>query len=310
MRYRQSGAIRDYVTSRLGRLRYVTGVTALFALLVLPGYLLCLFHGSYEPAYRTGSALLVYFTGAIAVLSMRRLFDIGWSGWWAVVPTCAYLWLLRVAVHTAHPPILQMYFQTLCTPGLCNAAIFILLALTPGKPVENRFGPPPRPGSMRIKAALAISITLCIGWISIPVTKHYRFQHMLQQSADDALMRALAAEIPFRNYYRSHEPWPKSVGSNFPPPIPQAPGLDKKNLWIWLSQDRSTLVVDAPLLRDGQNTYFSYGPPSGVAVWTTDDGETWHCGLNDVSPLTLTLIVVPESCRDSGTPHYPYQLTE
>ena len=301
MDHEQRSAIHNFAASRMGRLRYVTYTTTLFAVPVLPALLLCMFHDAHNNAYMAGIALLGCSVVFYAVLSARRIIDLGCTGWWATVPVCAYLWLLKKALYAAHPPTIQFYFYTLAAPGLCNAAIFILLASIPGKSNENRFGPPPLPGAMPVKAIFATSIFLCLGWISIPVIKHNRYQQMLQQSVDDALMRASATEIPFRDYYRSHKPWPESIGSSFPAPIPSVPGLIKEHLWIWLSPDRSTLIVEAPLLRDGQISIAE--PPPGVAVWTTDNGETWHCG-----PYVTLPDILPESCRDSHTPRYPYHL--
>ncbi|HEX7944749.1 MAG TPA: DUF805 domain-containing protein [Phenylobacterium sp.] len=68
---------------------------------------------------------------------IRRLHDIGVSGWWLVAALLAEVTLAPVAANPTNPAWLA------ALPGLLLAAGLVGLGAVPGQRSENRFGPPP-----------------------------------------------------------------------------------------------------------------------------------------------------------------------
>ena len=133
---------------RIGRLRFVAycllGVAATALYVVLYVVLLEVMgiladeHGALRAMARQGlggSALLLWALALVTAIR-RRLHDFDVSGWWTL------LLLL---------PLFQFIF-------------LIYLAVAPGTPASNRFGPQAAPASLRVKAVLAIGCLL-LGWL-------------------------------------------------------------------------------------------------------------------------------------------------
>jgi uncharacterized membrane protein YhaH (DUF805 family) len=86
----------------------------------------------------------------LAAVSVRRLHDVGWSGWWALLalPLVGLELMLRLTM-LGHPlldmpggVIPRMYS---IPTGICGAALLILLSLRDQEePNPNRYGPNPR----------------------------------------------------------------------------------------------------------------------------------------------------------------------
>ena len=78
---------------------------------------------------------------------VRRLHDLGRSGWWIAGFVVVEIELAALATYPAGPAWLA------ALPGLFTLAGFILIGAVPGERSENRFGPPPRrrnlPGAPR-----------------------------------------------------------------------------------------------------------------------------------------------------------------
>jgi len=294
----QRSAARIFSNSRIGRLRYLTYSTALLALLVFPGLLLCFFSSWQWHTYPAGVLLLCISLLLYAFFSVRRLHDFGCSGWWLVLPVCAYLWSLKTILHTRLLLAAAFHLHMVLIPILCIAAIFTLPALIPESPRKNHFGTPPLPISLRTGiTAVAVYISLCLVWISIPVGKYFYLKLLQQQAVAESLALAISAEAPLREYFGAHKSWPQNFTSLFPPVMLRDGGLEYR-FAFWQSRD-GTLVVEAPLHIDGYPTVSAGSRPGwGVAVWTSDGGETWHCG-----PYGGELPgILPESCRESHIP--------
>ena len=293
----QSGAAKIFTKSRIGRLRYLTYSTALLALLVFPGLLLCFFNSWQWHTYPAGVLLLCISLLLYAFFSVRRLHDFGCSGWWLVLPVCAYLWLLKITLNLAYMPAELFHPHMLLIRILGIAAIFMLPALFPGSPRDNRFGTPPLPISLRTGiTAVAVYISLCLVWISIPVGKYFYLKLLQQQAVAESLALAISAEAPLREYFGAHKSWPQNFTSLFPPVMLRDGGLEYR-FAFWQSRD-GTLVVEVPLHIDGYHGLHAGSQPGwGVAVWTSDGGKTWHCGPYRKLPGTL-----PESCHASHVP--------
>jgi hypothetical protein len=143
---------------------------------------------------------------------------------------------------------------------------------------------------------LAYSVGILAGlMIAIPVGVHIHRQYENQKRVDTALVRVTYAENGWREYFRAHKAWPDPLNDV----IPDAP---KRHLWYWRSRDGTAFVIDASAyMDDGKMHWYPGGVDlTGVVVWTTDGGESWHCGpYGGVTPSML-----PGSCRESAIPAY------
>lgn len=97
---------------------YILSVFAIYALLSFVGF-------------DAGSGASA---GVTLLIQIRRLHDLGRSGWWAVV--------LLVAQIAVAIPLLFMGPLGLTLAVLASLAVLIVMGVLPGQPFENRFGPP------------------------------------------------------------------------------------------------------------------------------------------------------------------------
>ena len=109
---------------------------------LLAGIWLSQFIRHIAPAGAFGAVVAV-----VVNVSIRRIHDMGLSGWWAaVLPGGMVLSLFAVAKWPGHPIVLTASWV------LGVAAFTVVVGLWPGQPEVNRFGDPPQG---RLKAMFA-----------------------------------------------------------------------------------------------------------------------------------------------------------
>ena len=123
-----------WFSGRAGRREFWTHVAMLFAVSFALSYLPPILN-----IHRNGvlALLQVSLTGVLMVLQIRRVHDLGRSGWWAVAATLAPIVLIVPVMTVASLDVASI-----------TGVIFELLLLgaigaPPGDPEENRFGPAP-----------------------------------------------------------------------------------------------------------------------------------------------------------------------
>jgi uncharacterized membrane protein YhaH (DUF805 family) len=145
------------VTGRLGRLRYLAWSLAVTASALIAAGLA--FGVSAALGMSGGTSLLTIIgglLGSVVIVAMmvfgiqigvKRLHDIGWSGW---------LLLLNLV------PVVGSVFS-------------IILLVVPGGAGANRFGPPPPPNSLGVKvlASLWLLVPILLAAIAIPAYQDY-----------------------------------------------------------------------------------------------------------------------------------------
>lgn len=109
------------------------------------GYLACLFLasilGEIVPALFMvvfGIALLAMLTGSV-INAIRRLHDLGHTGWWMAL----FIPLQLVLVLAAHGEGEGSGYVFSGLQGLLNLGLLIWLGCIPGQPDANRYGPSP-----------------------------------------------------------------------------------------------------------------------------------------------------------------------
>lgn len=123
------------IQGRIGRLRYLAWTLVLtVVMMVVVGIGALIGFASLMSAQSSGLAIgfaalvaIVLFVAFIVVsiqISVQRLHDLGWSGW---------LWLINFV------PIVGSFFP-------------LVLVVSPGSNIANRYGPPPPPNTTAVKA--------------------------------------------------------------------------------------------------------------------------------------------------------------
>lgn len=123
------------IQGRIGRLRYLAWTLVLtVAMMVVVGIGALIGFASLMSAESSGLAMgfgalvaIVLFVAFVVVsiqISVQRLHDLGWSGW---------LWLINFV------PIVGSFFP-------------LVLVVSPGSNIANRYGPPPPPNTTAVKA--------------------------------------------------------------------------------------------------------------------------------------------------------------
>src|SRR6185503_4505528 len=150
-----------HLNSRIGRLRYFAyGITLTWVELPLSAFtvLAVLQHNLLKGLVLTLISYVV-FLPIRCTFAIRRLHDIGWSGWWCLIMVPQGLLNLAKILH-----------PTAIGPGLNLLSVFMLaifglvLLFTPGSQGENRYGrePPPNTGWVVFGAWSALLLFMLI----------------------------------------------------------------------------------------------------------------------------------------------------
>lgn len=79
------------------------------------------------------------------LLIVRRLHDLGWSGWWLLIHLFGFLPFALIFIDG----VIDAFFGFLALLVFAPAILFLVLLFTPGKKIENAYGqiePPPSVG--------------------------------------------------------------------------------------------------------------------------------------------------------------------
>lgn len=132
------------VQGRIGRLRYLAWTMAALLVGVLPLLITSFLFSTDRLIVGTLFGLLVLIPYAFAniAISVKRLHDLGWSGW---------LWLLNFV------PVVGSFFP-------------LVIAVLPGNEGDNRYGPPPPPNTTSVKVLCLLWLVLLALFILVAVT--------------------------------------------------------------------------------------------------------------------------------------------
>lgn len=273
------------VSSRIGRVRYL-GYGWALGMALLPftlAALYLLFHGSVLRGFVILMVLEIISAPIQFTFMIRRLHDMDRSGWWSLLSVPGMLSSaiksLDFFVWHVHPN----YFIHL-PPSLASLGLFVMLLFAPGTEGSNRFGPQPPPNSAAV-IAMAWSI-LAFPFIAIIAAIAY-----VSTLDFDKIKVTRAAEMaradvyPATRYFQENHRWPVDLDSVAGA---RTSGPDIGSVGTISYPDGGYGIV-VRLKYDGS-----------VEVWTTDNGENWHCGSPADAPLADKDL--PDNCREEPPP--------
>lgn len=267
----QAADIRFFeLNSRIGRLRYLAYSTGLLLMMAV-GFMLCA--AIYNLSSALSLALLgVVYIGALVLsigFAVRRLHDLDKSGWW---------WLLMLI-------------------PLANLGLAIYLLFFAGTIGENRFGEPPPPNSGWVIAGAIGYIALIpmagiLAAIAIPAYQDF----VARSQTAEAIQLAIGAQPSIISYHGQNKVWPTDLSSLYPKNPDGGIGRYSAGLTAVTVTD-STYGVMVLMKQTGVVL-----PVAGkrVELWTTDGGNSWHCGPASMDPVDARYL--PASCRSSDAP--------
>lgn len=125
--------------------------------------------------------------------------------------------------------------------------------------------------------------------IAIPAYQDY----IARAQVSEGIETAGKLEQPLADYYQKNSGWPSGLGSSYPT---SNIGRYTDNVSL-VGISGPTIGVMATMKTSGVNKFIA---GKTVELWTTDGGNTWHCGPGDRDPLDMKYL--PVGCREEGAP--------
>ena len=289
----QTDDIRYFdASSRIGRLRYFAYGMGAF-LLVLPVLVVAGVLFGLKMAFLAAALALVAYIFIIImgfVFGVRRLHDLGWSGWWMLIAgvslACS---LLNIAGVLGGPLVAAV------TLGAC--IFYLVLLFAPGTQGDNRFGPPPPANSgWVIAGAWSFLIVPLFGGILAAIAIPAYQDYIARSQTAEGIQLAGGAEVGVSEYYQQNKAWPGKLENVYP-----AAAQDPAGRFVESVSGHSTgslaYGVVSTMKDTGVNRMVA---GKSVEIWTSDGGNTWHCGPGSEDPVDPKFL--PASCRERDAP--------
>jgi|GEM_PF-750368 len=256
--------------SRIGRCRYLAYILGLDLLAMVPAVIGVTLMG--VSGILGGLILAVTYIALIVyaiAFGVRRLHDLDKSGWW----------------------ILLMFVP------LVNLGLAIYMVFFPGTIGENRFGsqPPPNSGWVIVGtvAYIAVIPLAILAAIALPSYAGYVARAQLVEG----VTLAAGGEAAVAEYAQDKKAWPGSLADVYPAAKQHPAGQFVDSLTTSVSGDGSSFGIIATMKTEGVNSTVA---GTAVEVWSSDGGQTWHCGPASVNPVNAQYL--SPTCRDSDPP--------
>jgi uncharacterized membrane protein YhaH (DUF805 family)/Tfp pilus assembly major pilin PilA len=281
----------DYY-SRIGRLRYFAYGMGMFFLIV-PVLIVAGMLWAFKMPLLAGLLLIAAYLFMIImgfVFGVRRLHDLGWSGWWILISGVSLVCSLLNLAGVLSGPLVALV-------GLAIFIFYLVLLFAPGTQGENRFGSPPPPNSAWVIAgAWSFIIVPFFGGILAAIAIPAYQDYMARSQASEGIQLAGGAEVGVAEYYQQHKSWPDKLESVYAVAAQNPAGRYVDNV-SGHSAGSETYGVVSTMKSAGINRNIA---GKSLEIWTSDGGNTWNCGPGGMDPLNRKYL--PASCRDRDAP--------
>ena len=278
-------------SSRIGRLRYFAYGMGVF-LLILPVLILAGVLAAFKMfilAGLLGAIAYIFMIAMGIVFGIRRLHDLGQPGWWMLITGVSLVFsILNLA------GALTGAIPTLVTLGAL--VFYLVLLFTPGNQGDNRFGPPPPPNSGWVIAGAwsFLIVPFFVGILAAIAIPAYQ-DFIARSQASEGIQLAGGAEVGVSEYFQKNKAWPADLATVY-----STAGNDPAGRYVATvsgAGNGETYGVISTMKSQGVNRMIA---GKSLEIWTTDGGNTWHCGPGGADPVDPRY--VPASCRETGAP--------
>jgi len=295
----QAADIKYFDTTRIGRLRYLAypwGVLLLILpVAILAGILYAMHLGLFSVLLLV--AIEIFALVMSGVFIVRRLHDFGWNGWWSLVYWALQLWSFVLSFQQILSDPLGPRSATSWLVTLLILLYLLVLLLVPGTRGANRFGPMPPPNSTWVVVG-AWSLLLIpflagiLAAIAIPAYQDY----VARSQTAEGIQLAGGAEVGVSEYYAQNKAWPDQLESVYSIAAKDPAGRFVETV-TGHAAGAQTYGLVSTMKDSGVNRMIA---GKSVEIWTTDGGNTWHCGPGGADPMEPKFL--PASCRETGAP--------
>ena len=295
----QATAIKFFDTTRIGRVRYLAYPWGIL-LLVLPAGILAGILFVMHMSILGGLLIIAVEVFALVmsgVFIVRRLNDVGWTGWWSLIYWALQCWSLVLTFRTALTDPFAPQPAGNYLPTLCIFVFFLVMVLVPGTKGANRFGPMPPPNStwVLVGAWMWLAVIVLGGIIAAVAIPAYQDFIARSQTAE-GIQLAGGAETGVSEYFSHNKSWPDKLEDVYSLAAQDPAGQYVEKVSGHSAGAQGYGVV-ATMKGTGVNRMVA---GKSLEIWTLDGGSSWHCGPGGADPVDPKFL--PASCRETAAP--------
>ncbi len=148
-------------------------------------------------------------------------------------------------------------------------------------------------GFTLIELMIVIAIIGILAAIAIPAYQDY----IARSQMSEGIQLAGGGEVGLSEFYQNNSRWPTALISVYSTATSVGPVGRYVSIVKMVGNSGSTAGILATMRDGGVNANIK---SKSVELWTTDGGNTWHCGVGSASPVDEKYL--PASCRDASAP--------